>query len=170
MMSRHVTEDSKDFSISSSQNLLDTVSSMLESTSLFLFGIAAISLLVGAIGIANTMFMSILERTRQIGILKALGTTNFEIMKLFLSESAILGLSGGVFGVLLGFVASGVISSLGIQIASAGARGGGTFSALITPDLVIFALGFSMLIGIVSGVIPARRASKLQPTTALRYE
>jgi putative ABC transport system permease protein len=170
LLSRHVTEDKMDFTVSSSQAMLDTVSSMLDTVSLFLAGIAAISLLVGAIGIANTMFMSIMERTRQIGILKALGTTNFEVMKLFLAESAIIGLMGGIFGVLTGFVASLLISNIAGQVLGGGGGAMSSFSAIITPELVLFALGFSMLIGLISGIIPARRASKLQPTAALRYE
>ena len=166
MVTRHVNEDTRDFTVSSSQAILDTVSTITSTISLFLGGIAAISLLVGAIGIANTMFMSIMERTRQIGILKALGTTNFEVLKLFLAESAIIGFMGGLVGVLMGIIASGVMSSMGLQMMGPG----GSFNAIVTPELVLFALAFSVVIGIVSGLIPARRASKLQPTVALRYE
>jgi putative ABC transport system permease protein len=141
--------------------------------SLFLTGIAAISLLVGAIGIANTMFMSVIERTRQIGVLKALGTTNFEVTLLYLTESSIMGLIGGMLGVFLGFIASGTVSELGLRIIAAGggrgAAGIGTLT-VITPDLILFALGFSVLIGALSGLLPARRAASLQPVEALRYE
>jgi len=168
MLSRHVTEDTKDFTITSAQAMQETISSVTGTLNLFLGGIAAISLLVGAIGIANTMFMSVMERTRQIGTLKALGTTGFEIMKLFLFESAMIGFIGGLIGIFLGFIASGIISELGIRIMGAGRMGGSM--TVITPELVLFAIGFSVFIGMVSGLLPARRAASLQPVEALRYE
>ncbi len=172
MLSRHVTNSTKDFTVQSAQAMQETISSVMGTMSLFLSGIAAISLLVGAIGIANTMFMSVMERTRQIGTLKALGTTNFEIMKLFVLESAMIGFIGGLIGVFLGFIASGTVSELGIRMIGIGGRGMGGSSSItvITPELVLFAIGFSILIGIVSGLLPARRAASLQPIEALRYE
>jgi putative ABC transport system permease protein len=170
LLSRHVTADTKDFTITSAQSMQQTISSVMGTMDLFLAGIAAISLLVGAIGIANTMFMSVMERTRQIGILKALGATNSEIMKLFLLESAMIGFIGGLIGVFLGFIASGVISELGVRMIGTGVRGIENGITVITPELVFFAIGFSVLIGVVSGLFPARRAAKLQPVEALRYE
>jgi putative ABC transport system permease protein len=171
MLSRHVTEETKDFTITSAQAMQETISSVTETMSLFLAGIAAVSLLVGAIGIANTMFMSVMERTRQIGTLKALGTTNFEIMKLFVFESAMIGFIGGLIGIFLGFIASGIISEIGIRMMGIGGRGGlGGGITFISLELVLFAIGFSVLIGMVSGLLPARRAASLQPVEALRYE
>jgi putative ABC transport system permease protein len=169
MILRHVTEDTKDFTVTSAQAMQETISSVMGTMNLFLTGIAAISLLVGAIGIANTMFMSVMERTRQIGVLKALGTTNFEIMKLFIIESAIMGFIGGLLGIFSGFIGSGIISELGVRLIGAGMRGG-TSITVITPELVLFALGFSVFIGALSGLLPARRAASLQPVEALRYE
>jgi putative ABC transport system permease protein len=169
MLSRHVTNSTKDFTVTSSQQIQSTISSVMGTMNIFLTGIAAISLLVGGIGIANTMFTSVMERTKQVGTLKALGATNFEVMKLFLFESAMIGLIGGLIGIFLGFVGSGIISDLGIRLAGGGG-GAGTSITLITPQLILFALGFSVLIGAVSGIIPARNASKLQPVEALRYE
>jgi putative ABC transport system permease protein len=171
MLSRHVTNSTKDFTITSAQSMQETISSVMGTMNLFLTGIAAISLVVGAIGIANTMFTSVMERTRQIGTLKALGTTNFEIMKLFVFESAMIGFVGGLIGIFLGFIASGVISEMGIRMMGIGGRGGmGTSLTAITPQLVLFAIGFSVFIGIISGLLPARRAANLQPVEALRYE
>jgi putative ABC transport system permease protein len=170
MLSRHVTNTTKDFTVTSSQAMQETISSVMGTMNLFLGGIAAVSLLVGAIGIANTMFMSVMERTKQIGTLKALGTTNSEIMKLFLFESSIIGFMGGLIGIFLGFIASGIISELGVRMMGAA---GGRMSAgttVITPELVLFALGFSIVVGALSGIIPARRAAALQPVEALRYE
>ena len=170
LLSRHETENTKDFTISSVQQIQSTISSVMGTLNLFLTGIAAISLLVGAIGIANTMFMSVMERTRQIGILKALGATNSEVMKLFLLESAMIGFIGGLIGIFLGFIASGAISELGVRMMGTGVRGIGNGITVITPELVFFAVGFSVLIGVVSGLFPARRAARLQPVEALRYE
>jgi putative ABC transport system permease protein len=170
MILRHVNENTRDYSITSSQTLQQTISSITNTLSLFLTGIAAISLFVGAIGIANTMFMSVMERTRQIGVLKALGTTNVEINLLFITESSIMGFIGGMLGIFLGFIASGIVSEIGFIFAGAGARGVSSSFTVITPDLILLALGFSIVIGALSGLLPARRASKLQPVEALRYE
>jgi putative ABC transport system permease protein len=171
LLSRHETENTKDFSITSAQQIQGTISSVMGTLTLFLTGIAAISLLVGAIGIANTMFMSVMERTRQIGTLKALGATNFEIMKLFVFESAMIGFMGGLIGIFLGFIAAGTVSELGVRLIGVGGRGGvGGSLTVITPELVLFAIGFSVFIGAISGLIPARRAASLQPVEALRYE
>ncbi len=124
-----------------------------------------VSLIVGGLGIANTMFMSVMERTRQIGILKALGTTNGEVTLIFLIEAGLMGFVGGVFGILLGYIASGAISMVGF-----GLFGGQETRTVIPTGLIVFALIFSLSVGIISGILPARRAAGLQPVEALRYE
>jgi putative ABC transport system permease protein len=168
--SRMVTSDTADFTVTSPTSMLETIQSTMATLTFFLTGIAAISLLVGAIGIANTMFMSVMERTRLIGILKSIGTRNSEIMKLFLTESGIIGLMGGLLGVFLGFIVVGIISSVGINIMGMGRMGTNTSVAVVTPELILFALLFSTIIGIISGLIPARKAANLQIVEAMRSE
>jgi len=169
--SRQVTEDTKDFTVTSSTSMLETIQSTMATLTFFLTGIAAISLLVGAIGIANTMFMSVMERTRLIGILKSIGTKNSEIMKLFLAESGIIGFMGGLLGIFLGFIVVGIVSNVGINIMGMGRMtGANTSVAIVTPELIIFALLFSTVIGIISGLIPARKAANLQVVEAMRSE
>jgi putative ABC transport system permease protein len=168
--SRMVTADTADFTVTSPTSMLETIQSTMATLTFFLTGIAAISLLVGAIGIANTMFMSVMERTRLIGILKSIGTRNSEIMKLFLAESGIIGLMGGLLGIFLGFIVVGIISNVGFNIMGMGRIGTNTSVAIVTPELILFALVFSTVIGIVSGLIPARKAANLQVVEAMRSE
>lgn len=173
LASRQVTSDTQDFTVTSPTSMLETITSTMQTMTFFLTGIAAVSLLVGAIGIANTMFMSVMERTRLIGILKSLGTKNSEIMKLFVTESGIIGLMGGLLGVFLGFIVVGIISEIGFNLMGLGARMAGGVStsvAVVTPQLVLFALAFSTVIGIISGLIPARKAANLQIVEAMRSE
>jgi len=171
--SRMVTEETRDFTIYSLTSYIETIESTVETLSFFFIGIAAISLIVGAIGIANTMFMSVLERIRLIGIFKSLGTKNYEIMGLFITESAIIGLMGGVLGVFLGLIMVGFISNSNINFTGTVSKGGGAASSIpivVTPELIIFSLIFATIIGVISGLIPARNAAKLQVVEAMRSE
>lgn len=153
----------EDFTVTSSKTIQTQVGQISSTITIFLGGIAAIALLVGAIGVTNTMFMSVMERTRQIGILKALGAKNRDVMKIFLIESSLLGLVGGLIGVGIG-----IVIGLAIPIFTAGT--GFDLAPAITPELILFSVLFSVGIGAVSGVLPARRAAKLEPVEALRYE
>jgi putative ABC transport system permease protein len=174
MLSHSILQQNrKDFSVSSLKSMQETVSSTLSSMSLFLSAIAAISLIVGAIGIMNTMFTSVLEKTREIGILKAIGAKNLDILNIFLLNSAIIGLIGGVFGVILGIFSSGLISQMAGTTTSQGGRMGMfqfLSSTYVSPQLIIGAFAVAILVGLISGAIPAYGASRMNPIEALRYE
>ena len=166
MMSRHVNPRTKDFTVIPFASIQEQIGSITLAITIFLGSIAAISLLVGAVGIANTMFMSVMERTRQIGLLKALGATDNEVMKLFLIESGLFGVVGGVIGITVGILISVLISAIGSQMIGPG----GDMTTVIPPSLIIFALAFSIITGVLSGVMPARNAAKMNPVDALRIE
>ncbi|MEM0480844.1 MAG: ABC transporter permease [Candidatus Aenigmatarchaeota archaeon] len=166
LIARKEKEDKKTFTVLSPQQIANAIVEIINSINFFLSTIAAISLLVGSIGISNTMFTAVLERTREIGTLKALGAKNFDILKLFITESVLLGLIGGLIGIFLSFIFVGIINFYGIR---------STFSenpqtAIITLDLIFFGILISTLLGAISGYFPARRAAKLEPVEALRYE
>ncbi len=154
----------EDFSVQSSEQLMQSISSILGIIQTLLVGIAAISLLVGGVGIMNTMYTSVLERTRQIGIMKAIGAKNSDIMSIFLIESGLLGLIGGIIGCVLGIALARVVELYGSS------AGMGLLKAAVTPELILFAAAFSFGLGCLSGFLPARAASKLKPVEALRYE
>ncbi len=163
--SRGVTEKTKDFYISTPEELLASFDQVLNIITAFLVGVATISLLVGAIGIANTMYTSVLERTKEIGTMKAVGAKNSDILYIFLSESGLLGLIGGTIGVTLGFLISKTVEIIAITSLNTN-----LLKAAVPGYLVVGCLIFAFLIGTLSGTIPAIGASKLKPVDALHYE
>ena len=167
LISRHDnTASGQDFTVFTTASMASTVTSMIDSMTLFLGAIAAVSLIVGAVGIANTMFTSVLEKTKEIGTMKAIGAKNRDILMIFLFNSAMVGFVGGVFGVILGALLSSIFPMIGVTMM----RGGGGTSISLSPGLMVSGLTLAVIIGVVSGVVPAYRASKLKPVDALRYE
>lgn len=163
-LARHVTNATQDFTVSSRKEMQASRASMLSSMNAFLLAIAAVSLIVGAVGVANTMFTSVLEKTKEIGIMKAIGARNSDILKIFLFNAAFIGLVGGLIGVVFGILLSGFLPAL---MGGALPFRGGTFVSL---NSIILALSVSVFVGIAAGSIPAYQASKLKPVDALRYE
>jgi putative ABC transport system permease protein len=159
----HVAVGKEDFSVLSQASLLTTATSITGILTAFLGGIAGISLLVGGIGIMNIMLVSVVERTREIGLRKALGARNRDIMNQFLAESSFLSLLGGLIGILLGWLISLIIG----QIASAA---GTALNPAVSLNAVLLATLFSIAVGLFFGIYPARRAARLEPVEALRYE
>lgn len=160
LLEKHrITDPSKaDFNISSSSDLIETVSQITSTFTTLLSGIAAISLLVGGIGIMNIMLVTVTERTHEIGIRKALGAKNKTIVMQFLLEAMILTITGGVIGVIIGVLASfGLTKFMGLP-------------QIIEYKSILLAVTVSFFVGIVFGWYPAQKASKLQPIEALRYE
>ena len=151
-------EDQEQFRIISQDEILDTVSSVIGTLSMMIGGIAAISLLVGGIGIMNIMLVSVTERTREIGVRKALGARNVHILFQFLMESLNLSSLGGILGIGFGWIAAYLLSRYG------------DWPMVIAPLSVGLAFGFALFIGIFFGLYPAMKAAKMNPVDALRYE
>jgi putative ABC transport system permease protein len=148
--------------------VVDLLSSIVNILGLFVAGIAGISLLVAGIGIMNIMIVSLIERTREIGILKALGMKSRTVLSIFLAESAIIGLIGGVLGVLGGWGLAQVVSFIAAKMFELGS--GLTLTPVFTPQVILGALAFGVGVSIIFALYPAWRASKLKPVDALRYE
>jgi putative ABC transport system permease protein len=151
--------DDDDFTVVKQTDMLAIAGDIASVLTLFLGSIAAISLLVGGIGIMNIMLVSVTERTREIGIRKAVGAKRRDILAQFLVEAVVLSLLGGFVGIALGMAGSRLVSGLSEQL-----------TTVVTPDTVLLATGFSAAVGLFFGIYPATRAASLNPIDALRYE
>ncbi len=157
----------------SPQSMVEGINSYFVILQLVFGGIGAIALLVAAIGIANTMTMAILERTKEIGLMKAIGATNRDVLSIFLGEAAGIGFLGGLGGAIFGWLGSKVINIVAMSFLANQAQGGGIPSGLnaVTPVwLLLFSIIFATLVGLLSGLYPALRAATLAPMMALKYE
>lgn len=162
---RNLKKGEEDFRVQTSAQLQESFANVFGIVQAVLIGIAAISLVVGGIGIMNTMYTSVLERTKEIGIMKAIGARNSDILLIFLIESGLLGLAGGLIGVTIGMG----ISKL-VEIVALNMLGTNLLKTSFSPILVIGSLLFSLIVGSLSGILPAIQASRLKPVDALRYE
>ncbi len=159
---RHQKEGFEDVTVSTSEDIISSINTILGVIQAVFIGIAAISLIVGGVGIMNTMYTSVLERTKEIGIMKAIGARNKDVLMIFLLESAMLGLTGGAIGLLIGAGLSKLVEWVGQAFI------GAVLKASFPWYLIAGALAFSFTVGAVSGLLPARQAAKLPPVEALR--
>jgi putative ABC transport system permease protein len=152
--------EDEDFTVVSQEEILSLFGNLTLILTAFLSAIAGISVLVGGIGIMNITLVSVRERTREIGLRKAVGARRRDILLQFLIETVLLTLIGGFLGVLLGIGVAFLISTLA----------GGAFRAIVTPEAILLAVGISSAVGLAAGLYPAWRAARLDPIVALRYE
>jgi putative ABC transport system permease protein len=163
MRERHETvEGADDFTVTSQQDSLETATEVADTLTIFLGGIAGISLAVGGIGIMNIMLTTVTERTREIGLRKAVGARRQDILMQFLVESTVLSLLGGLIGVALGWGISRIMGQVQFS--------GTTITPVVGMDSILLATLFSMAVGLFFGIYPATRAARLQPVDALRHE
>ncbi len=153
----------KNFTVFSSEGLLQTTSQVIGMVQVFVLAITAIALLVGGIGIMNTMFMAVTERTREIGTMRAIGASEKLIRSIFLAEAGIVGTVGGLIGTIIGFL-------LAFAMAQVATGSGFALAFELNPALALGAILFSFLLGIISGIAPAEKAITLDPVEAIRYE
>jgi putative ABC transport system permease protein len=160
---RDVDIGEEDFQVETPEQVAKTFSSILLIMQIIVIGIAGVSLFVGGIGIMNTMFTSVLERTKEIGILKAIGATNRNVLTFFMIESGFLGMAGGIVGVIMG-----ILMSEGVEVVGKTVLGSELLKAQFPWYLIVGALTFSFFVGMASGVVPALQAARMHPVDALR--
>ncbi len=163
--SRGLKEGEEDFNVQTTEQLQESFGTIFSIVQWFLIGVASISIVVGGIGIMNTMYTSVLERTYDIGIMKAIGARNNDILTLFVIEAGTLGAVGGVIGVLIG----GGFAKI-IEIAAKSALSVDLLKAHLSIELLVGAVLFSFIVGMASGALPAKQAASMKPVDALRYE
>lgn len=146
-----------------SEQILEQVNSLYSIITFFLVGISVIALIVGGVGIMNAMVTSVIEKTKEIGIMKALGASNFIILMIFVVEAALIGLIGGAIGTIIGYGLSQIIAFIGTQA-------GFILLGVINVEITLIGLGFSTIVGIISGFFPALNAANMDPIEALRFE
>jgi len=161
---RDVEKGEEDFTVQTTQQAIDSFSTILNVVQAVLIGLATISLLVGGVGIMNTMYTSVMERTREIGIMKAIGAKNSSIVTIFLIEAGVLGLVGGAIGTAIGVTAGKLVEFI------ASSAGYSILKISFSPALIVSSILFSFIVGAIAGILPAIRASRLKPVEALRYE
>ena len=162
---RNVKKGNEDFTVQTPEAMLDKVNSILFAVQLFIYIIAGISIVVGGIGIMNAMYMSVVERTREIGIMKAIGAKNSTIFSLFFIESGIIGAFGGAIGIAIGAGIAYLFTIIGKKM-----LGTNLISMHLTTSLVVFSLIGSFLIGSIFGILPALKSAKLNPVEAIRHK
>ncbi len=159
-----ILRKAEDFDVLTTKQLAEQILSITKTITFVLSGIASVSLLVGGIIVMNTMLMSVVERTKEIGVMKAIGATNNIVLRIFFAESVIIGIIGGVIGVSFGVVLSKIIDLAGKNYF------GSSFKTVVTPELIVFGILISVVVSILASLYPAYKIAKLDPVETLRYE
>jgi len=163
--SRGLKEGEEDFTVQTTEQLLASFNTILDVLTAIVIGIAGISLFVGGVGIMNTMYTAVLQRTNEIGVMKAIGARNTHILTIFMIESGMLGLIGGIIGLIIGMGLSSLVAFIGRTFLSSN-----LLYAYFPWYLIVGALLFAVIVGGLSGILPAIQASRQNPVEALRYE